>query len=340
MNIKRNPLIAISFIIFFLLSRCSPSESDLGIKVKLQRELIIQEKDEIPPIFFNFIRHISTDLAGNIYVLDQEKVMKFDTAGKLLWENDRHGQGPGEFSRIVDLDVSRTGKIFVADQNKMKVFIFSGSGQYIDEFSTGGVSPLEIEVDSKENIYLAYIGSDDEFLLHKYDSSGELVDSFVRGNTTEKIPLLRNAKNSITFCVDRKDNIIISFIYEYKILKYSPECRLIGSWRRALPYKPRGIEVVSPQPNMMKIAGDRITQGIAADNQDSIYVLWGCKKTDNGVLIDMFSPAGILWDSFYSSVDTPYDMQNIYIDYQDRLYVVDPIEDPKIYRFKIVKVEE
>jgi hypothetical protein len=196
---KRNFLTALSFITFFLLSRCSPSETEVGFKVKLEKELIIQEKDETPPTFFSYIRHISTDLAGNIYVLDQEKVMKFDSAGKLLWENDRHGQGPGEFSRIVDLDVSRTGKIFVADQNKMKVIIFSSAGQYIDEFSTGHVSPIEIEVDSKENIYLAYIGSDDEFLLHKYNSSGELVDSFVRGDSSERIPLLRNAKNGITF---------------------------------------------------------------------------------------------------------------------------------------------
>ncbi|MCK4764525.1 MAG: NHL repeat-containing protein [Candidatus Aminicenantes bacterium] len=327
------------FLTIFILVGCSTNQQERKFNVKLGKDLIIKESDENEHQNFSYIRSIDVDKDGSIYLLDQKKVLKFDKSGKFLWALDKHGQGPGEFQRIVDLSLSEDGRVFVADQTARKIMIFSAIGKFMDEFKIPGGSPINIATDSQNFVYVAFLEGTTEFLLHKYSPEGKLINSFLEGDKKEKNSLLRSAKNSFSFCVGRNDHIIVSFDYEYKILKYNTDGELIAQWSRELPYKPQKIKVVSPQPNWMKIEGDLITQDITTDSYGNIYVLWGNRESENGCMIDMFSPGGELLGNFSSSVKpiSQHGTQGHFIDNSDNLYVIEPVDEPKVYRFKMMR---
>jgi len=331
-----------TLLIVLVMSACSGKEEYKPVDIKLEKDLTIGGSEEDINQVFKFILSANVDEHGNIYILDPNLsvVRKFDKDGKFLWELNRKGQGPGEFMRVVDLAVGQEGKVFIVDQNNRKIMIFSSTGHFIDEFKVSEGNPIKIAVDSRDFIYVNFMRRLKDFLIHKFSPRGKKITAFCEaGFSEEKDQFLRGAKNFIFFCIDRQDNIYISYEFDYKILKYSSSGKLLKTWTRKLPGKPIDLKVIRDS-NSISVEGDLITQGIAADNYDNIYVLWGWMASEKGLLIDIFSPEGQYLGNFYSGVKPLDILQYFQIDKKDNLYIIEPLKEPKLYRFKMLKSEK
>lgn len=324
------------------MTSCSYKAEYKPIDVKLEKNLTIGGSVEDINQIFKFILSVKVDGKGNIYILDPNLsvVRKFDKEGKFLWELNNKGQGPGEFLRVVDLAIGLEERVFIMDQDNRKIMIFSDEGRFIDEFKVIDGEPTEIAVDSKDFLYVNFPWRLKDFLIHKFSPEGEKVTAFMEARfTEEKDQFLRKAKNGINFCIDEQDNIYVSFTYDYKIFKYSPVGELLLTWSRDLSEKPHPISKYSPQPGWIEIKGDMIIQDIAVDSQGNIHTLWGWLTSENGLLIDIFSPEGKYLGNFYSGVKPVDILQLFHIDTRDNLYIVEPLKEPKLYRFKMLKSE-
>jgi hypothetical protein len=325
----------------FVITGCSGKVEHRPVDIKLEKDLTIGGSEEDINQVFKLILSATVDGQGNIYILDTNLgvVRKFDKDGKFLWELNRKGQGPGEFLRVVDLATGSDGQVFIVDQNSRKIMIFSGEGHFIDEFKVIEGEPTEIAVDSKDFIYVNFPFRLKDFLIHKYNPRGEKITAFMEaGFSEEKDRFLREAKNGITFCIDRQDNIYATYTREYKTLKYSPSGKLLKVWTRDLPKTPQPIWKYNPQPGWIEIKGDRIIQDIAVDSTGNVYALWGWMDSEKGLLIDIFNPDGQYLGNFYSGVKPVEDsLQFFHIDRRDNLYIIEPLTEPQLYRFKMLK---
>jgi len=326
----------------FVITGCSGKEEYKPIDIKLEKELTIGGSEEDINQDFKFILSVNVDEQGNIYILDPNLsvVRKFDKDGKFLWELNRKGQGPGEFMRVVDLVVGQEGKVFIVDQDNRKIMLFSSEGRFIDEFKVIDGEPTEIAVDSRDCIYVNFPWRLKDFLIHKYSPRGEKITAFCEaGFSEEKDRFLREARNGIEFCVDHQDNVYVSYNRDYKILKYSSSGKLLKTWTREFLGKPVELKVIRDS-NSISVEGDLITQGIEADKHNNIYVLWGWMASEKGLLIDIFSPEGQYLGNFYSGVKPIENWQYFQIDKKDNLYIIEPLKEPKLYRFKMLKSEK
>lgn len=327
----------VAFIIALMMTmQCTIKKKDKPYNIKLHENLTIGRGEEDLKQIFKFILDITIDKQGNIYVLDtnQGLVRKFDKWGNFLWELNRQGQGPGEFLRIVSLDVDDRGKLYIVDQRKRRIMIYSQEGNFLTEFKVEGGSPLKVALDSKGYIYISFLEGGKDFLLHRFTTDGKLVNSFVKADESEKNPSLRRTKNSIHFCIDNNDNIYVTFMWEYKVQCYSPDGKLVVSWARELPYIPTPPHILR-KPNWLEVKGDIITWDIAVDSKNNIYTIWGSRAKENGLIIDIFNSRGNHLGYFYSGIKPGDELQYIDIDHQDNLYIIEPLNEPKVFRFKM-----
>ncbi len=320
-----------------VITSCSYKNSNKYENVKLENTLILGETEEDINQYFRFPLDVIADKKGNIYICDTNavEVKKFDKNGKFLWSLNKRGQGPGEFNRPIDIALDKIGNIYVSDQNNRKIEIFSEEGEYKGGFKTEIGAPMEIAVNSKGFIYIELLRITNKTILHKLNSKGELVSSFVKVNKEEENDFIQSAKNSVSFCIDHEDNIIISFRYAYKIQKYSPNEKLLFEVTRKLPYTPKPLKEVRPQPNIRRIEGDVITQDVTVDKKNNIFILWGSKADEKGLIIDVFNPKSEFLGSFRSGVKPSYNLQRVFLDKNDNLYILEPLQEPKLFRFHI-----
>jgi len=325
----------------FVITGCSGKEEYKPIDIKLEKDLTIGGSEEDINQVFKFIKSANVDEQGNIYILDPNLsvVRKFDKNGQFLWELNKKGQGPGEFMRIIDLAIGREGKVYIADQNNRKIMIFSSKGHFVDEFKFIEGELTSIAIDSKDCIYVNFPWRLKDFLIHKFSPRGEKITAFCEaGFSEEKDRFLREARNGIEFCVDHQDNVYVSYNRDYKILKYSSTGKLLKTWTRDLPQTPQPIRKYNPQPGWIEIKGDIIIQDIAVDSTGNVYALWGWMASEKGLLIDVFSPEGQYLGNFYSGVKpVEENFQFFHIDKNDNLYIIEPLTEPKLYRFKMLK---
>lgn len=67
---------------------------------------------------------------GGVYVADfyGNAVLRYDSAGRLLWRFGRKGAGPDEFLRIRDLKLDSGGRVWILDQVNQRLTVLSPAG--------------------------------------------------------------------------------------------------------------------------------------------------------------------------------------------------------------------
>jgi len=109
------------------------------------------------------VGEVEFDGTGNIYVTDQDSLMKLEPNGKTIWRvGDRSGSsGDGQFSGAHGLAVDNSGNIYVADTFNHRIQVFDSSGNFITKFGSLGSNPGEfnrpwdVVVDDLGRIYVA-----------------------------------------------------------------------------------------------------------------------------------------------------------------------------------------
>jgi fibronectin type 3 domain-containing protein len=123
---------------------------------------------------------IAVDGSGTVWILDKKKyrVIKLDTAnGKIISSFGSEGSGDGQFDSPTDLQISTSGKLYVADKGLGSVQIFDSDGKFISAVRKLG-SPMSIAIDVKENLYVLDNSAN---TVSMYSMQGALIGNIGKG---------------------------------------------------------------------------------------------------------------------------------------------------------------
>ena len=118
---------------------------------------------------------ITVDSSGAIWIADSDndRIVKADPEGKVVYTLGRSGSKEGRFSSPKGVAVSPKGFIYVADTGNERVQIFNTKGIFISKIEKIGRvdfdEPVDIDIDARGNIYVVDKGFNS---VAKYDSSG------------------------------------------------------------------------------------------------------------------------------------------------------------------------
>lgn len=102
------------------------SDSAFSDTVILQRELVLQDSDEV--IFEAYISLFDLDDENNVYVVMEgpghTSLSKFDSEGNFITKIGNMGRGPGEYRSIISIDIVNN-KLYVLDSGLQKLIVFS-----------------------------------------------------------------------------------------------------------------------------------------------------------------------------------------------------------------------
>jgi tripartite motif-containing protein 71 len=122
---------------------------------------------------------VAVDAQGNLWVVDKSnnRIEKFDAAGKYLAKFGSAGAGNGQFNRPTAIAIASNGDLLVTDSGNARVERFSSAGAYLSQFGSAGAGngqfssggPEGIAIDSSGNIWVSdtYGGR-----LQKFTSAG------------------------------------------------------------------------------------------------------------------------------------------------------------------------
>ncbi len=176
---------------------------------------------------------------GTIYVADtwNHRVQVFDATGQLLrtigtFANVQQGDPQaeqGNFWGPRDLAVDAEGNVYVTDTGNKRVQKFSPEGQFLQAWGGGGVvpgsfeEPTGIDIDSQGNIYVADTWNR---RIQKFDpnlnpvAQWEVVDGWQSEGVVNKPGL----------AVDDQGRVFISDPEGYRIIAYTSEGQVLGTW--------------------------------------------------------------------------------------------------------------
>ena len=97
---------------------------------------------------------VAFDNARAAWMLDKNnRVLKLNSAGKVVFSFGSKGSGDGQFEEPTDLVISPSGKIYVSDQENDSVQVFNAGGKFLSAVHKLD-QPVAITVDSDENLYV------------------------------------------------------------------------------------------------------------------------------------------------------------------------------------------
>jgi sugar lactone lactonase YvrE len=349
--------------------------NNLPIKIELIRTIgDINTLDE--NLAFNTPSDIILDDAGNIYILDTGncRVQKFDPEGKFLDSFGREGQGPGEFNSPTSLDFDAEGNLIIADRRSRKIQIFSQKGN-LRKTITLTKHPLSDVYALNSGLMATYgtLGYDIEGkdkeplpkLIRLLDSEGNIQKEF--GEMFDyKHRMLNQRGNSFHFDVDANDNIYLTFSYQNRIDKYSPDGKLLWKADRVLnfttkPLDKGKIERTKTSKSFYSPRMNSVSSGIAVDNKGRSWVITYKRQikeeervytitraTQTGVTreikgdtdlqetdmyaLEIFDADGVL----LGEIPVNHFVDEIYIK-NDSLILLDQMRGVKYYQYKIVE---
>lgn len=283
---------------------------NLPIKIELLRTIgDINTLDE--NLAFNTPSDIVLDEAGNIYILDAGncRIQKFDPEVNYIDTFGREGQGPGEFNSPSSLDIDAEGNLIVADRRSRKIQIFSteGSLRKTITLTKHPLSKLYSLISGllamKGTVGYDIEGKDKEplpKLIRLLDSAGNIEREF--GEMFDyKHRMLNRMGNAFHFVVDQNDFIYLTFSYQNRVDKYSPEGKLLWKADRVLNYttKPldKGkIERTATSQSFQSPRMNSVSTGLAVDNQDRTWVVTfkrQIKKEEEVYMITRANQSGV-----------------------------------------------
>jgi sugar lactone lactonase YvrE len=117
---------------------------------------------------------------GTIYVVnhDNQNILKYSSAGKLLTKLGSRGSKPGEFDNPERVAVDGQGNVYVSDGMNYRVQELTPAGRLLAIWRTGELYPAGIAVDRKGNIYLGGWNKDTDqrIALVKFAPDGKVLN--------------------------------------------------------------------------------------------------------------------------------------------------------------------
>lgn len=280
----------------------------------LKKELTVGQLAEGGSLFAS-IAGVDMARDGRLFVLDgiNKKIRIFDSAGKLLKELGRTGQGPGEWGTPFIIKLVSENEIMVADAGNRKVVYLDPQGNLTREVSYARNMGL-IKLQERNGQYCAaemgVEGNSLAYTIARYDSGFNRLLKF--DTLLTPMPISGSKINPydmyFEFCLDSRGNLLYGLSSAYEIKCFDPEGKLFRIIRKE--YRPRPItekdrqEILSQLP---ETAGVNLKEMLAfpdyfppfsaflIDEADRLYVRTFEKgQAPHWYIWDVFDPDGKL----------------------------------------------
>jgi sugar lactone lactonase YvrE len=146
---------------------------------------------------FSFPQGIACDSKGNVYVSVENKILKYDSNGKLVFKSGKYGDLSGQFNEAIGLAFDSRDILYVADQYNHRIQKIDTNGQFFASFETRNEVYFPSQIAVKDSCI--YITEDRQFIA-KYSLNGLL---------TEKIRLPFYTSKMHLFCIDKNNHFFI-----------------------------------------------------------------------------------------------------------------------------------
>ncbi|UCE41200.1 MAG: NHL repeat-containing protein [Candidatus Aminicenantes bacterium] len=335
-------------------------------------------------VLFYMPSDIAVDEEGNVYVLDSgnHRIQKFDPQGNFLASFGRRGQGPGEFQYPQSIDIDENGLMYVSDSGNQKLQILKPDGALEKEIKKTDEAPGIIRVRSDQmimgqgaSVYSFRMGGMQEEqelpkMMKILDRDAEVQKEF--GDQKDyKDFLVNRIGNRYHFAVDKESHVYVSFDYQNRIEKYSPDGKLLWRADRKLNYD---VSTPKAKGNVTRSGGNvsirmpqmnSVSRGIAVDQKGRVWVVTNKRQikeeeqvqtsvmvTQTGgersrnysvsgntdveetdmYQLEVYDPEGILLGSI--QIDRFADDIHIV---KDRIYILDQMRGMQYYVYKIIE---
>lgn len=300
---------------------------------KQQRLEILHEiggKEQQEVIQFVNATDVTFDSKGNLYVLDRgyKTIEVFDREGKhvkrlgVLSKRRRIMHDPS------DLVIDENGNLYIADRRK-GIIILNANGQLRRILDTPYVIE-QIVLDSKNHIIA--LTPQHKFFLHKFTSYGRELMAF--GEQEEPSVELRKAFSQSSLAIDADDNIYVSYVYPYRIVKYSPEGEPLLTFDRELEITVTPPTIERDKQNKIKrIVRQAISYDIHVSSEGLIYNLVRIKGAMGGDVLDMYNTSGQYLITFYLGGNyISFDL------FKDQIALLSPFKLQRVERYRFVSL--
>jgi len=244
-------------------------------------------------ILFYMPTAMAFDEQGNMYVLDSgnHRIQKFDADGKYLATIGNQGQGPGEFQYPQSIDVDADGMLYVSESMNRRIQILTPEGEEIKTVKMIDGTVGLVRVFGREQMLMGGAGlfsfgmgmmGEEEKELPKFlkilDKEGEVLKDFGEQQNFKDF-LMNRMGNQFHFILDSDDNIYVSFDYQNRIEKYSPNGTLLWSSDRTLnfstdpPKAKGGIQRTGGRVLVEPPEMNRCASGVAVDSKGRVWVV-------------------------------------------------------------------
>ena len=171
-------------------------------------------------------------------VFADDSVILYKFQDRWNWNGSTNqGEGPGQFSNPGFIVIDSKDVAYVGDSTG-RIQIFSTNGDLISEFGTLGSGWGDIEINSKDEVYVAYGEGYQNYKIGKLSANGEIIETWGTADSDNyKIDL--PPKKNFNFFIDNSDNLYFSVPestsistaeYDLKVLKYSPNGKLLKTF--------------------------------------------------------------------------------------------------------------
>ena len=162
------------------------------IQLKLQENVLIREIEGDPNYSFGrALGDLAVDKKGNLFVLDFDRILKYDSRGKFIGTIGKKGEGPGEFQQPNKIFIHERGDVYISDRGRI-LHVFGNDGKYMKQIKLSFMISLgtkNLFVDRDGNVFAAMMEmseSGPNTVLVKADLNGKIIkkiEVFIDRNT-------------------------------------------------------------------------------------------------------------------------------------------------------------
>ena len=285
---------------------------------------LLSVSDQPPHFFFKYPSEVKLSRRGDVFVLDDEEILQFDSSGKFLRNYFKKGQGPGEMQYVRDIAIDGEN-LAVFDSFPKKVCRFDFERNLLSEFKisqlrAGARTVRLIHVDGS-NYYLAVSGipdtgwkmvrADNPNYFQVYNEKTEQLDELGTFSVPAWVITGGGAGAMVETCPlrivpYRKNQFVISHTEDYLLKIFDAEKKeVVAAFKR----KYKRVKIPEAQRHPIRIAvTDREYAYKPTHYNDILEVLvvgdliWALTSTvdkSKGLLVDVFNGQGQYVDCFY-----------------------------------------
>jgi hypothetical protein len=151
------------------------------LQLDLRENNLIKEIESDPNYSFGrVLGDIAVDQDGNLFVLDFDRILKYDSHGKYIGTIGKKGEGPGEFKQPNKIFIHEGGDVYISDRGRI-LHVFRNDGKYVKQIILSFMISIGANclfIDRDENIYTAMMEMSDtgpNVILVKADPNGNIL---------------------------------------------------------------------------------------------------------------------------------------------------------------------